>query len=438
MGAAALLVPRLEGTPPRIEASELHVLGKAPRTLALALSDDGAGLRSVRVQLVQDAGETTLAERVFPGGLLAGGAPGSRSAELEVALDPAELGLPDGEARLVVSARDWSWRGGLDGNATELVLPLRVDTRAPRVSVETGLTYVRRGGAGAVVYRVDEEGTSGVRVGDVFFPGVAPQGGDDGRRVALYAVPVDAPENPEPRVVARDDAGNETRVRWPVRVVERSFADSTITLSPGFLDTVAVPLAEENGLAADDPVQAFRHVNEDLRARNEARIREILAEPSAERYFDGAFDQLANSKVTSSFAERRSYRFDGRKVSQAVHYGFDLASTSAAHVTAAAAGVVRHAGDLGIYGNAVLLDHGLGLVSLYAHLSRIDVEPGQRVQRGETLGLSGATGLAGGDHLHFAVLVGPVYVDPLEWWDARWVQEHVEAELARSSAFASR
>jgi murein DD-endopeptidase MepM/ murein hydrolase activator NlpD len=71
----------------------------------------------------------------------------------------------------------------------------------------------------------------------------------------------------------------------------------------------------------------------------------------------------------------------------------------------------------------------MGITSLYGHLSRIDVKEGEDVAQGQTLGLSGQTGLAGGDHLHFAILVGDTYVDPVEWWDAKWVQSHVEAQL---------
>ena len=98
-------------------------------------------------------------------------------------------------------------------------------------------------------------------------------------------------------------------------------------------------------------------------------------------------------------------------------------------MTAANSGRVAFEGDLGIYGNCVLVDHGLGVTSLYGHLSRLDVAAGDRVSRGQTLGLSGDTGLAGGDHLHFAILVGGTYVDPLEWWDAKWVQTHVDARV---------
>jgi murein DD-endopeptidase MepM/ murein hydrolase activator NlpD len=439
VAAAFFAAPRLEGSPPRIEAPEVHALGRAPRTLAVALSDEGSGLRSASARLVHAGGESVIAERAFAGDLLTGGGREERAATLEIALDAAALGLAEGDARLVIGARDWSWRGWLGGNTGELAIPLRIDLRAPRVQVETGLTWVRRGGAGVVVYRLDEAAAEdGVRVGEAFFQGVAFPGGGPERRVALYAIPVDAPAEPAPRVIARDDAGNETAAPWPTRILERQFPDSTIRLSSSFLEGVAAPLAANNGLAASDPVEAFRLVNEELRARSEARIREILAQPSAERHFAGAFAQLANSKVTSGFAEHRTYLLDERPVSRAVHYGFDLAATAATPVTAAAAGVVRHAGELGIYGDTVIVDHGLGLASLYAHLSRVDAEPGRRVEQGEAVGLSGATGLAGGDHLHFAVLVGGSYVDPLEWWDERWVREHVESELARSNELASR
>ena len=90
------------------------------------------------------------------------------------------------------------------------------------------------------------------------------------------------------------------------------------------------------------------------------------------------------------------------------------------------------AGELGIYGQCVLIDHGLGVSSLYGHLSRIDVSLGQAVEKAEAIGLSGATGLAGGDHLHFAMLVSGTYVDPIEWWDPKWVEINIATRLPTS------
>ena len=148
----------------------------------------------------------------------------------------------------------------------------------------------------------------------------------------------------------------------------------------------------------------------------------VLPEPGRYEVSCGA----ASAVVT---AEHRAYFANGEKVSEAIHYGYDLASTAGAPITAANAGRVIFTGALGIYGNCVILDHGLGVTSLYAHLSRIDVREGDVLEKGQALGRSGATGLAGGDHLHFAILVGGSYVDPKEWWDPKWVQEHVEARL---------
>ncbi len=86
---------------------------------------------------------------------------------------------------------------------------------------------------------------------------------------------------------------------------------------------------------------------------------------------------------------------------------------------------VLYAAPLGIYGNCVILDHGLGVQSLYGHLSIIDVKEGDTVEKGQALGRTGTTGLAGGDHLHFTMLVDGVMVSPVEWWDPHWMEDRV-------------
>jgi murein DD-endopeptidase MepM/ murein hydrolase activator NlpD len=393
-GAAGLWI-RAEGTPPLVGAPESVLVGRRGESVSLALSDRGSGLRELRVTVSRADGEAALLEETYPGNLLTGGTRSLHSVELR--LDPDRLGQLRGEAMLRVVLRDWSWRGLFSGNETRIDVPLTVDLEPPRVSVETGLTYVKQGGAGAVAYRVSEPSArDGVQVGERFYHGFPMPGGGPGERIALFAVPAEAAPDVALSVIARDAAGNQGSADWPVDAA------------------------------------AFHDVNTRLRAQNEARIRELLAE-SAEPapLFNGRLGQLRNSQVTSRFAERRTYFVEGRAVSKAVHYGYDLAATAATDIEAAAPGRVVYAGDLGIYGRCVLVDHGIGLATLYGHLSQIDVKAGDRVDQGARLGLSGATGLAGGDHLHFAVLVGDTYVDPLEWWDPKWVQTHVTARLAK-------
>ena len=251
-------------------------------------------------------------------------------------------------------------------------------------------------------------------------------------RIALYAVATGETPPPEIHVIAEDAAGNRARASWPVVVQQRSLKAGNVTLPGSFLERTVRPLAEAERIPNDDLVAAFHVINTELRSANEARIRELLANSAGESLWQDAFQQLPNSKVTSPFAEERVYFVNGVRVSEATHFGYDLASNTAAPIPAANAGLVAFAGNLGIYGNCVLIDHGLGLASLYGHLSRVDVATGDRVEKGQRLGLSGATGLAGGDHLHFAMLVGDTYVDPLEWWDPAWVRTHIDNHLGRS------
>ena len=117
-------------------------------------------------------------------------------------------------------------------------------------------------------------------------------------------------------------------------------------------------------------------------------------------------------------------------VGKSVHLGVDLASTERAPIEAANHGIVLFTGYLGIYGNTVIIDHGLGLASLYGHMSEISVKKGQEVKMGDPLGLSGSTGFAGGDHLHFSLLVGGKFVNPVEWWDPHWMKDNVESKMA--------
>ena len=141
------------------------------------------------------------------------------------------------------------------------------------------------------------------------------------------------------------------------------------------------------------------------------------------------FLRQPDSAPLSSFADRRTYKHDGTVIDSQTHLGFDLASLRQSPVVAENNGKVVFAENLGIYGNVVILDHGLGLFSLYGHLSSIGVAVGQSVQRGDSLGRTGETGLAAGDHLHFSIMVDGIHVDPIEWWDPKWVADHVTEKL---------
>jgi murein DD-endopeptidase MepM/ murein hydrolase activator NlpD len=420
---------RGEGAAPALAGPEAVDLGRRPRALEVRAEDAGSGVRRIAAKLRSAQGERELGALDVPGGLLRGGADPRGPATLALELDAKALGLAEGDAFVVVEARDWSLRDWLKGNAATLEIPVRVDLRPPRLSVANGITYLRRSGAGAAYYTVSDDAVSdGVQVGDRVYRGFPRKGFGANDRVALFAIARDQGADVTIRAFAEDRAGNRSEVGWATELKDTVFPEEPIELDgiPRILNERVPDLAGAFGWDAEDRVAAFQRINTEGRAQNEARIREIVRGSGGERLFDGAFLQMRNSKVTSRFAEHRTYSLKGERISEAIHYGYDLAVTQNAPIEAANRGRVLYADDLGIYGNCVILDHGLGLTSLYGHLSQIDVEVGQLVEKGARLGRSGHTGLAGGDHLHFAILVGETYVDPVEWWDAKWVREKID------------
>jgi murein DD-endopeptidase MepM/ murein hydrolase activator NlpD len=435
VGAIALAIfsmPRLERVAPMISGPATLAVGTAGGTPELRFDDAESGLRSVHMKLVHGGGGQVVFEEEYPGNPFSG-ANSVAGQNVKVLLDPKALRLADGPATLIVTARDWSWRDGGSGNRSELNVRLLVDTRPPRVQPAGGLIYIYRGGAGAATYWVDEPTASdGVRVGDHFYSGYPVPGTHeaDGHRVAFFAVAVHAPQNPVIDIEATDQANNRTRVRLRAKLFERKFPEERLSLSSNFFDRVIPPLSQKVGVSAPTNLEAFQIINREVRDHDEQKIRTLVAVSDAKRHWNEPFVQLPNSKVMSRFAEQRRYFSGSREISQATHYGFDLASRATADVIAANRGRVQFVGELGIYGNCVLIDHGLGITTLYAHLTDFAVEVGEMVERRQVLGRTGSTGLAGGDHLHFAMLVGGTYVDPLEWWDANWIKSHVEVKLA--------
>ncbi|MFP6639470.1 MAG: hypothetical protein VCC04_04435, partial [Myxococcota bacterium] len=352
LAAGWFALGRLEGKAPRVSAPSEIVLGQAPQQIEIGLEDPESGIRSVSARLLHEAGSRSLMQEAYPGDLIRGAESSQRKTRLVLEFDAATASAPDGDATLVLQVRDWSWQDGLSGNRAEVSIPVVIDTRPPEVKVESGITYVHRGGSAAAVYRVSEPVVvDGVRVGESFFPGYPHPSGEAQRRIAIFGVPVEAPTEASVEVMARDRAGNEGTSPFPAKVLERVFRKSQIEITEDFVNRVAAPLALQTGLEVEveEPAETFRRVNEELRARSEIIIREsLLASNQTERRWEGAFEQLRGSQVTSRFAEDRSYVMGGVPISRARHYGFDLASVARAPVTAAAAGVVAYADNLGI------------------------------------------------------------------------------------------
>jgi murein DD-endopeptidase MepM/ murein hydrolase activator NlpD len=299
-----------------------------------------------------------------------------------------------------------------------------------------------------VVYRVTpSDVASGVLVGEIEYPGfpLAGAGTPDASgdlRVAFFALITEQDLNTPIAVFARDEAGNQATARFVDQVFSKPIRRSRIEIDAAFInrtvpDIIAnSPELKMSGPSAD-PLDDFLRVNGELRRVNAAQIAAFARQTSPMKLWKGPFVQLGNSKVEAGFADHRTYLYDGREVDQQVHLGFDLAVTKNVPVAAANDGVVLSASWLGIYGNCMIIDHGLGVQSLYGHLQGFEVKTGDRVARGQTIGRSDSTGLAGGDHLHFTMLVNGQMVNPVEWWDPHWVQDRIDRKLSESGTTGS-
>jgi murein DD-endopeptidase MepM/ murein hydrolase activator NlpD len=314
-----------------------------------------------------------------------------------------------------------------------------VNLRPPIANVQSQFHYINHGGSEMVVYRVSPApARSGVRVGDDEYPGYPAAGAgiagaDDTLFVAFFALTWDQDLNTPINVFAVDELGNESSAQFDKRRFEQEFRHSTINITDDFLERVVPPILQNTPeFEVDDPtdlVAAYVQINSEMRRENDAYIASLAEKTSPEILWDGPFLQLINTAVESGFADQREYVYKGQVIDHQTHLGFDLASVAAAPVTAANSGVVVHAGWLGIYGNCVIIDHGMGLQSLYAHLSSIEVGVGDPVDKRQELGRSGSTGLAGGDHLHFTMLLNGQAVSPIDWWSSQWVEDRILRKL---------
>ena len=427
VGAAALWVNAGRAEGPAIEIAGAGIIGQTGE-VTVKVTAPAAALTALNVSLSQGDTTTTLfALTPETAATLT-----TNGDEISFTRPAGKRTLPElkaGDAQVTVTAVRPVLFGLRQATATA-TRTLEVRLTPPQLAVLSQFHYINHGGSEMVVYRVNPPDTeSGVRVGDREYRGFPAGGSDPALRVAFFALLWDQPLNTPITVFARDAVGNEGSGSFDFRVFPKQFRSSTISLDDRFLGRVVPPILQNSPeLKVDDPsnfLASYLAINRELRRINNETIGNLALETGPEILWRGAFKQLINTAVEAGFADQRTYVYNGNDVDHQVHLGFDLASTAAAPVLAANRGRVMHAGWLGIYGNCVILDHGMGLQSLYAHLSSISVTQGQMVESEAELGRSGSTGLAGGDHLHFTMLLAGNAITPIDWWSTQWVQDRV-------------
>lgn len=404
--------------------------------LVLHIQDSGTGLRDVSVRIIHNMETFTLADQSFPtdGWLSVSGGKEHEFTLKEIPYSNPELPRRQGQAQLIVTARDYSWRNWFEGNGQRLEKEFTPQFTPPRLELLSPPSTIVQGGTGIVRYRViPEVSIHGVKIGTAFFPGyTAP---DKAGMFAFIAFPYNAPPTTPIQLIADDGYGNTALMDVNFQIKPQFWRTRSINISDSFIrKTVPSILAQTPELQSlGDLLKDFLLVNDTLRKINNTTITDLAKKSRHELLWKGAFRQLSGSQVEASFADHRKYTYNGQIVDSQDHLGFDLAVTQHYPVEAANHGIVLFAGYLGIYGNTIILDHGYGLLSLYAHLSSIEVTPGATVTLGQPIGKSGTTGLAAGDHLHFSLILHGQQVNPTEWWDPFWVKTRIKDKLGLPS-----
>jgi len=330
--------------------------------------------------------------------------------------------LKDGKARLIVEATSNDLRGSTISESRDVT----VITRPPTVKADGAQHYINQGGCELVTFSVQGFWTeAGEKSGQYKFRSF-PVPGKTGQRFSLFAYPWDLPATTVPVVYASNPAGSEAVAHFWFKVFPKTFRKRDLELSDSFVEKV---VTEIDPGGSGDLLTRFLKINGETRRANNKTLADLRNKTEERFLWSGPFLRM-NAKWESNFADDRSYIYHGKKVDEQVHLGFDLSNLKNTPIPAANDGKIVFAERLGIYGNCIVLDHGYGLQSIYGHLNEFKVKAGDMVKKGQIIGLTGATGLAGGDHLHFSMQVDGVQINPVEWWDEHWIHDRILSKIS--------
>ena len=409
---------QFEKIPPKIVVSnQIYTNLKTPIKIGL---EDNVAVKSVDIYVVNSKGEKiALLSETFP--LL------KQKNVVNVVIPPK---FKDAK-KLIIEARDNSKWNFLQGNKSVKEVNLIVDNTPPQISLLSFSQYIRKGGSGLVVFKVSDYGLKNLYIDA--------QNGNKFkvikyRKNGVFASLIAWKFNKDtfnPVIVAVDLAGNIGKYTIPFRKINKKYRVSKIRVTDRFINGKISDLVSMDPDYSNitDPLKKFKAVNELMRKKNEDYIHKMSSKvtPIQGKWNIKPFYPLKNAKRVANFGDHRYYYYkDPNKIiSESYHLGLDLASVRHDNIYASNDGIVVSTKLNGIYGNMPLIDHGMGLYTLYGHCSKILVKVGDRVHSGEVIAKTGMTGLALGDHLHFGVLVQGIEVNPYEWMDKKWIKEHI-------------
>jgi murein DD-endopeptidase MepM/ murein hydrolase activator NlpD len=382
---------------------------------------DNSGIKRVLIQISDGENNITLVNNKYSGD--------EKELDFDISFPKTGFFSKKNQYFLTFEVIDKSFWNFFMGNRIQKVSLVTVDTKQPNVYVVTNSYKITKGGSGIVIFKADDENLQDVYVQTSYgkqFKAVPFN--KQGYYMSFVVWPVDQ-KNFSADIVATDFAGNVAKNRIKYFLQNKNYRVSKIKLSDNFLNNSVYPLAEELDYSGTQGLSAFERfifVNEKIRQDSLSIIQEVTSKVNYDKPFNlKPFFPLKNGAVVAGYGDFRKYEYKNAQVSQSYHLGLDMASTAEAEIVLSNSGTVAFADENGIYGKMILIDHGLGVYSLYAHCSKLLVSKGDEVINGQVIGRTGKTGFVFGDHLHFGVVIQGIEVEPEEWLDKRWLKENV-------------
>jgi len=425
-GGFVFFSPMFEKNKPTIDIQN-NIFWNLHSKLSIKLSDD-SGIKFYKIIFKDGNKEIVLAQEILP----------IPSKQLDLQIDPPKLDMfyKKDKAIIQVQVVDNSKWNYMNGNVAIKNINVKIDKKKPTANIVNNSRYIQRGGSAIVVVQVKDKNLKEAYISfnnKIKFK-LTPYL-KESYFVALIAWPIDIKKFKRVNLVAIDKANNQTVTKVPLYIQNARLKKDNIKLSENFIKNVSTNVLEQSNMQVPQTLEEiFIYSNKELRAKNLKTIKEVgdkaIDTTSIIDSFNiKRFRRLRGSKTVASYGERRSYYLDGKKINEAWHLGIDMASIKHAPIKISNDGVVVYKNYLGLYGNAIIVKHSLGLCSLYAHTSTQNVELGESVTAGQKIANTGSTGGVFGDHLHFGIIVQGYEVNPLEWMDSHWIKGRITKVL---------
>lgn len=355
----------------------------------------------------------------------------STQSSLVLDIKPFNLGKNKEKIKIAIEAIDNSKWNFLQGNKAYKEFDLTIDRKRPVANVITNSYNIKKGGSAAVVVEVHDKNLKDkyISFNDKYRFELIPFLKEN-YYMAIIAWPVQEEEFKRVNLVATDKAYNLSVTKVPLYIKDLKIKTDKIKISDRFVENISIPVLQKSKMEVPTSnTDIFVKQNKELRSENVKIIHDASVENMSKElitsYKIRPFKRLDRAKTFAGFAERRHYYYQNEKIDEAWHLGMDWASVKKAPIKVSNKGTVVFSDYLGIYGNTVIVDHGLGLQSLYAHTSKFNVNKGDNVKANEKIANTGSTGAVFGDHLHFGVLVQGYEVNPVEWMDRNWIRTRI-------------